>query len=278
MESYLTNILINCLLLFGPIGFWLCYGWSKIFNVNQICCFGLSAYCYAISTAKLNLDPIISLFLAIIIGILSNLILFLIYSFNPKVNFTILSFVLVLFFYSLVINLNDVTNGPLGIASIKTLPGSIFLYLIPFSLFAFTISYCFTNSHHGLVAKELYKYKKLTNLSINPSFTFAILLIISGGISGIGGALSASYYNYIDPSSLHYLFIVTLLLICSIVGNKPWRIFLAAGLVGIGPELLRLVQISNLHFAPIRNIIFASILIFIIFNQSTNALKNKQTK
>jgi ABC-type branched-subunit amino acid transport system permease subunit len=274
MESYLGNILVAYLLLFATIGFWLCYGWSKIFNINQICCFGLSAYCYGICTTKFNLDPILCLFLGIVTGILANVLLFMLHRLNTKIDLTILSFLLVLFFYSLVINLNDFTNGPLGITSIPELSENKYIYLGIFAVCTLTVIHFFSKNYNGIISRVLYETDSLSNLSIKSKSTLLSVFIIAGAISGVGGVLSASYYSYIDPSNLHYSFIVTLLLICSAVGKNPWNILWVTALVVIGPELLRFLQISSLYFAPIRNLIFDFLLIFIIFNQSQNAAQN----
>jgi ABC-type branched-subunit amino acid transport system permease subunit len=274
MESYLGNILVGWLLLFATIGFWMCYGWSKIFNINQICCFGLSAYCYGICTTKFTLDPILCLFLGIVTGILANVLLFMLHCLNTKIDLTILSFLLVLFFYSLVINLNDFTNGPLGITSIPAFNANKFIYLGIFAVCTLTIIHFFTKSYNGIISRVLYETDSLSNLSIKSKSTLLSVFVIVGAISGVGGALSASYYSYIDPSNLHHSFIVTLLLTCSTVGKNPWNILWVAALVIAGPELLRLLQISSFYFAPIRNLIFDLLLIFVIFNQSQNAAQN----
>jgi branched-chain amino acid transport system permease protein len=275
MNNYLYNLFVNYLLFLAPLGFWICFGWSKILNLNQIVCFGLGGYTYAILTTKLGTNIYLALLGSIIIAILSNLLINAVLRYRPRINITIFSFVVVLFFHSLVINLNSVTNGPIGISQIPSFGNYFIIILVIWVLFVIITLFLFTKSRLGIIAKIMDKPHKFNNLIIDSKYSLVSVLSLAGLISGTAGVLSASYITYIDPSSIHYNFLVMILITSTLLKDNFWNIFWVSPFVVLLPEVLRYIEIeSNLIFV-LRNIIFDIILIFLFFvNQSKYASTN----
>ena len=91
-------------------------------------------------------------------------------------------------------------------------------------------------------------------------------MVVAGGIAGVAGALYAGYVTYIDPTSFSMkesIFLVTLLMLGG-GGNLKGPLAGAAVMLTL-PEVLRFVGLPNLVAANLREIIYGSMLVALMY-------------
>lgn len=150
----------------------------------------------------------------------------------------------------LLINLEGITRGPMGIPGIP--PPALFGYefssKIPFfylatALAAFTwfILDRITNSKLGLQFMAIGTDEHCAQvLGVNTGWTKLLAFSISSAFAGLGGAFYASYFSFVSPDS--FMFIDTLAVLCMlVVGGKGNLVGCLVGalILGLAPDLLR---------------------------------------
>lgn len=178
--------------------------------------------------------------------------------------------------YAVLINWTDLTRGPLGIPGIPrpvlfgldTNENIVYLVLV-FAVVA--ITYFFINrivsSPFGKVVEAI-RDDELSAKSLGKS-TFkvkCINLAVSAFFAGIAGCLYASYITFIDPSSFTFSGIIPIILIIIIggLGSLPGTL-LATFLIILLPEPLRFIGFSSSVVGPARQIVYALILLIILY-------------
>ena len=168
------------------------------------------------------------------------------------------------------------TKGSLGIFGISkpVLFGFVFDSLFEFLLFSFFIAlvvlilvYFFLKSSYNLVMGSVRDNKDFSEiLGISPFKVKLEVMAFVGFISGIAGALYSSHLNYIDPGVFSIALILLIWTIVIVGGIASfWGCVLACVLILLIPEFLRFLPLPNIYLGPLREIVFAVILILIIF-------------
>jgi len=178
--------------------------------------------------------------------------------------------------YAVLINWTDLTRGPLGIAGIprpvlfgfgtnENMVYLIFVFVIA------AISYFFihriVSSPFGKVV-EAVRDDEISAKSLGKS-TFKIKCInlaTSAFFAGIAGCLYASYITFIDPSSFTFANVIPIILIIIIGGlaSLPGTI-LATFFIILLPEPLRFIGFSSSIVGPARQIVYALILLIVLY-------------
>jgi len=150
----------------------------------------------------------------------------------------------------LLINLEGITRGPMGIPGIP--PPAIFGYEFasktPFfylatglAVFAWFVLNRITNSKLGLQFMAVGTDENCAQvLGVNTGLIKLIAFSISAAFAGLGGAFYASYFSFVSPDS--FMFIDSLAVLCMlIVGGKGNLVgcMIGAVILGIAPELFR---------------------------------------
>jgi branched-chain amino acid transport system permease protein len=150
----------------------------------------------------------------------------------------------------LLINLEGITRGPMGIPGIP--PPSIFgfefasktsfFYLATgLAAFAWFVLNRITNSKLGLQFMAVGTDENCAQvLGVNTGIVKLIAFSISAAFAGLGGAFYASYFSFVSPDS--FMFIDSLAVLCMlIVGGKGNLVgcMIGAVILGIAPELFR---------------------------------------
>ena len=181
--------------------------------------------------------------------------------------------------FSLMNNLTDLTNGPLGIVGIKSFPFlennlAFMLFAVGIMLLIYYFLYNFSNSHYALNLKgikedEIY----MQSLGKNVKKMKIEVFVISASLASLAGVLYAHYISYIDPKSFtvdESIFILSIVIIGGL-GNLKGS-FLAASFMVLLPELLRFVGLPDSVAANMRQIIYGLILIGVIVWQEKNRI------
>lgn len=271
---------IHLLILIGiysilAISLQLSLGYSGLLNFGHIAFFGIGAYASAILSLHGFPFPI-CLFVA---GIIAALFGWLLSIPTNKLKGDYLALVTLGFsfvVYAVLLNWTKLTNGSLGLSNIPrpSLFGidfsrnTFFLMLVLFVAFA---SYLFIHrickSPFGK-ALEATRDDELATRSLGKNTTKikSISLLISAFFAGIAGSLFASYITFIDPSSFTFMSLIPILLIVIIGGLASLSgTILATIIIVLLPEPFRFIGFPSSILGPMRQIIYATILLLIIY-------------
>jgi branched-chain amino acid transport system permease protein len=255
-------------------------GYTGLLSLAHAGFYGLGAYTSALLSAQFGISPFINIFIAMVLsGVVAYVISFIALR-TYEDYFVVVTLGIQIVLFSLMNNLVNITNGPLGIVGIDAFP--LLENNFIFMLFTLTISgliyyllYNFSKSHHALNLKgikedEIYMQalgKNVKRLKIE-------VFVLSASIASIVGVLYAHYISYIDPTSFtidESIFILSIVIIGGL-GSLKGALFASAFMVLL-PELLRFVGLPDSIAANMRQIIYGLILILVIFYQEKGKMR-----
>lgn len=275
IESYLIHlaILIGIYLILS-LALQLALGYGGLINLGHIAFFGIGAYTSAL--LALNGTPFILAFL--LAGIVSTIFGFILSIPTNKLKGDYLALATLAFtfvVYAVTLNWTNLTRGPLGLPGIPkpTLFGINFSNNLSFliltaiiALITFFIIKKLTESPFGK-SLEATRDNELANRVLGKN-TFKLksyALAISAFFAGISGSLYAHYITYIDPSSFTILQLIPVLLIVVIGGLASLKgTIIATIIIILLPEPLRFIGFPSSIVGPMRQIIYALILLLIL--------------
>jgi branched-chain amino acid transport system permease protein len=275
IEAYLIHlaILIGIYLILA-LALQINIGFTGQFNLGIIAFFGVGAY----TSALLTLNGFPFIFGIIMAGIISMIFGFILAIPTNKLKGDYLALATLGFsfvVYAVLLNWVELTRGPLGLPGIPKpeIFGFVFkdnlLFLILTVVIA-VISYFvvkrITGSEFGKVLEAIRDDELAAKtLGKNTEKMKMYSLGISAFFAGIAGSLYASYITFIDPSSFTFLQIIPLLLIIVVGGIASLRGTLIATIIIILlPEPLRFIGFPSSIIGPMRQIIYAIILLVIL--------------
>ncbi|HIQ49096.1 MAG TPA: branched-chain amino acid ABC transporter permease [Aquifex aeolicus] len=251
-------------------------GFGGIFTLFQAGIFGIGAYVYAFFSVKAELPFILSSLFAILISSITALI-FSISSLRIKKDYVVLStiafqIILSKLFYSL----ENITGGPYGITGIPEPSLGNFKIDEPFEYLIFNASVALIitllisrvfSVPFGISVKGFREDEVLlSSYGVSPELIKLKLFTFSGTLAGVAGVLYASYVGFIDPTSftlMESVFIVSTVLVGgsgSVLGSIVGTFIL----VGI-PELLRYIPDAGEYVFFVRQILFSTLIILILY-------------
>ncbi len=276
ISAYFIHLLILIgIYLILAISLQLSLGYSGLLNLGHIAFFGIGAYVSAI----LFLNGVPFLINILVAGMISGFFGWLLSLPTSRLKgdylaLTTLGFSFVV--YAIFLNWTEVTKGPFGFSGIPRpnifgidFSSNIsFLILVAiFALISYFFIYRICNSQFGK-ALEATRDNELAVKSLgkhNLKFK-SISLAVSAFFAGVAGCLYASYITYINPSSFIFIKLIPVLLIVIIGGLASLRgTILATIIIVLLPEPLRFIGLPSSILGPIRQIVFALMLILIIY-------------
>jgi len=276
IEAYLIHlaILITIYIILA-VSLDLALGYTGLLNLGHVAFFGIGAYTSALLTKNLAAPYLIALLAA---GLLAGIFGYLLVYATQRLRGDYLALATLGFsfvIYSLMLNWTGLTRGPLGIPGISKPSffglaiSSNFQYLI----FTTIICLSFLWIANRIVKSDFGRLMEATRddemgLRVLGKNTFKIkskAMMVSAFFAGIAGSLFAHYITYIDPSSF-YLNDIILLLTIVIVGGIA---SIKGGVIStiiilLVPELLRFLQMPGSILGPVRQMIYALILLGIL--------------
>jgi branched-chain amino acid transport system permease protein len=275
IEAYLIHlaILIGIYLILA-LALQINIGFTGQFNLGIIAFFGVGAY----TSALLTLNGFPFIFGIIMAGIISMIFGFILAIPTNKLKGDYLALATLGFsfvVYAVLLNWVELTRGPLGLPGIPKpeIFGFVFkdnlLFLI-LTILITVISYFvvkrITSGEFGSVLAAIRDDELAAKtLGKNTEKMKMYSLGISAFFAGIAGSLYASYITFIDPSSFTFLQIIPLLLIIVVGGIASLRGTLIATIIIILlPEPLRFIGFPSSIIGPMRQIIYAIILLVIL--------------
>jgi branched-chain amino acid transport system permease protein len=249
-------------------------GYTGLLSLAHAGFYGLGAYTSALLSTQFGISPFINIFIAMVFsGVVAYAISFIALR-TYEDYFVVVTLGIQIVLFSLMNNLVNITNGPLGIVGIDAFP--LLDNSFTFMLFTLTIGgliyyllYNFSKSHYALNLKgikedEIY----MQSLGKNVKRLKIEVFVISASMASIVGVLYAHYISYIDPTSFtidESIFILSIVIIGGLGSLRGTLI--ASTFMVLLPELLRFVGLPDSIAANMRQMIYGAILILIIFYQ-----------
>lgn len=276
IEEYFIHLaILICIYIILAVSLQVSFGYGGLLNLGHVAFFGIGAYVSALLLLN-GFSFIISLIAVIFVTGAFGWILSIL---TGKLTSDYLALVTLGFsfvVYAILLNWKDVTGGPQGMPDIPrpdifgfVLSDNLtfFLFVICITLISYLFIHRVCNSPFGkaieatrddeLAAKSLgKKTERLKTLSFTISTCFA----------GIAGSLFASYITYLDPASFTFATLIPILLIVIIGGLRslPGTVF-ATIIIVLLPELLRFIGLPSSVLGPLRQIMYAFVLLLILY-------------
>jgi len=250
-------------------------GETGLLSVTQAAFYGIGAYV----TALLLLNYGVNFFIAALLGmVLSGVIALLLGVVFARLHgdyYALGSFGFNIIVYSIMLNWQSVTNGPLGLPGItrpeilgfQFTDNTSFLAL---SLVALALVYAIcvfiTKSSFGRVLHAIREDETATSVfGYEISYYKLAVFTISAALAALAGALFATYITYIDPSSFTIAESILILSIIILGGLSSSRgAVLGAVILIILPEALRFVGFPSDIAAQMRQLTYGAILILLM--------------
>lgn len=279
IEGYIFNlvIIIGIYFILG-LSLQLTIGFTGLFNLGHITFFGVGAYVAALLTiAQFPLG--ISLLLAGVSAVFVSSF-FSIFAIRLKGDyFALAALGLFFIFHSIVLNWIDLTGGPFGISRITNSflqdisfasNFTFFILVVLMFLFSFFVLQRIVNSPFGKVLESI-RDCELAAMALGKNvFKMKFIAIgISAFFAGIAGGLYSQYLSYIHPSSFEFsqmIFILSIVFLGGLASLKGT--FLSTIILVLIPELLRFFDLPFQFMSPLRNILYAFILLGILLYKS----------
>ena len=225
-------------------------GYTGLLSITHASFFGIGAYTTAILVALHEQSFFLSLVISILLtGVIACIFGVILARFNRDV-YAIASFGLNIIVFSVLINWDQITRGPLGISGIDR--PSIFGYalnteshflilMLIVALAIFLISEYIANSSFGRVIKGIREKEHIVKIfGYRTEFFKLIIFIISAGMAAIAGSFFASYITFVDPYAFSInasIFILAIVILGGLANN--FGSVLGAGFLILLPEILR---------------------------------------
>ena len=254
-------------------------GYTGLLSVTHAAFYGIGAYATAILLTSYGINFFASVIFAIIFSSIMALLIGLILSKFDDDYYALASFGFNIIIFSVFLNWQDLTRGPLGIPGIgkpsfeiynfQFIISNNFEFLILALLFLaiiYFVSRFIVGSSFGRVLKAIREDEKAIQIfGYNTLYYKLAIFVISAAMAAVAGSLFASYITFIDPSSfwlMESIFILAIVILGGLSNLKGS--LLGALFLILLPEALRFVGLPNDIAAQMRQVIYGVILILLM--------------
>lgn len=250
-------------------------GFTGLLSVTQAAFYGIGAYATAILMTQYGFNFFLSVLAGIILSGLLSLLIGLVLSKFKGDFYALASIGFNVIVFSIFLNWQGLTRGPLGIPGIPrpelfgfTLAeNSQFLILVAlFLVLIYSLCRFITTSSFGRALKAIREDEDAIKVFGYNTPHFKLLIFIIGAmVAAIAGSLFAAYITFIDPStftineSIFILAIIILGGLASLRGSVLGALFLI-----LLPEFLRFVGFPDSVAAQMRQLVYGVILILLM--------------
>lgn len=250
-------------------------GFTGLLSITHAAFYGLGAYTSAILLTSLGWGFFPALIMGMVIsGVASLLIGFVLSKFKDDY-YALGSFGFNIIVFSIFLNWQSLTRGPLGIPGIDrpTIFGFSFSdnlsFLILALIFAgiiFGLCQLITNSSFGRVLKAIREDEQAISVfGYNTKWYKLTIFVISAMMASVAGSLFASYITFIDPSTFNLhesIFILSIIILGGLANNKGAVI--GASCLVLLPEILRFVGFPSEIAAQMRQVVYGLLLVVLM--------------
>ena len=250
-------------------------GYTGLLSVTHAAFYGVGAYATAILMSTYGYGFFTSLLVGILLSSFLALLLGIVLSRFKDDYYALVSFGFNIIVFSIFLNWQDVTRGPLGIPgiskptifgySIHATPEYLILSVVLTGL-VYLAARFIVNSSFGRVLKAIREDEKAISVfGYNTKSYKLIIFVISAGMAAVGGSLFASYITFIDPSTftLNESIFILAMIILGGLSNIRGAILGSLFLILL-PEILRFVGFPTDVAAQMRQVVYGLLLIFLM--------------
>ena len=250
-------------------------GYTGLLSVTHAAFYGIGGYATAILLTQAGVNFFLSILLGIIIAGLVSFLIGLVLSKFKGDYYALGSFGFNVIVFSIFLNWQSLTRGPLGIPGITkpTLFGinfsSNFAFLV-LALILLIIVYLaarfIVNSSFGRVLKAIREDEDAIKVfGYNTLYYKLAIFVIGAAMASLAGSLFASYITFIDPSTFTIMESIFILAIIILGGLANLRgALLGALFLILLPEILRFVGLPMDMAAQLRQVIYGVILVLLM--------------
>ena len=247
-------------------------GYTGLLSITHAVFFGLGAYATAISITVYDINFFVSIFMGILItGIISLLFGLILSRFKGDI-YALASFGLNIIVFSIFLNWQDLTRGPLGIPGINRPEifdfvfknNLYFLILVAiFALLIYLLSEYIVKSSFGRVLQAIREKEEIIQVFGYKTQLFKLtIFVISACMASVAGSFFASYITFIDPSTFDLqesIFILAIVILGGLANNKG--AFVGTVFLILLPEVLRFVGFPTDIAAQMRQVVYGLLLV-----------------
>jgi len=274
--SYLFNILIVCeIYLILALAMNLMAGYSGLLSLAQAAFYGVGAYTTALLLLKARVGFPAALCGAVLFNMLTCLPVIWFAIRLRDLFFTLCTLSWQIIVFAVLYNWMAVTNGSIGLAGIPkpVVFGYALVSPAAFALFGAAIALLVLLFFFGLKRTALLRLMEgvrddqlaVMAMGKRPAYYKALAVMLSAAVSAIAGALFATYYSYVDPTSFTLDESILIISMVLIGGLGTIRGSVAGALFYVMlPELLRFLEIPDAIAANVRMILYALLLVLVV--------------
>ncbi len=250
-------------------------GYTGLLSVTQAAFYGIGAYTTAILLTSFGMNFFVSILVGIVITALSSTLIGYVLSKFKGDYYALGSFGFNIIVYSIFLNWQPLTRGPLGIPGIPRpeIFGFTFsenthflLLVVVVAALVYILCRAITNSSFGRVLKTIREDEEAIKVFGYDTSKYKLtIFVISAVFAGIAGAFFASYITFIDPSTFilnESIFILAIVILGGLANNKG--AVLGAVCLILLPEILRFVGFPSDIAAQMRQVTYGVILILLM--------------
>lgn len=250
-------------------------GYTGLLSVTQAAFYGLGAYTTAILLTSFGMNFFVAMIIGMVVsGVLSLAVGFVLSKFKDDY-YALGSFGFNIIIYSIFLNWQELTRGPLGIPGIArpSLFGytfsdnlSFLILSIILALVVFGICEYITKSSFGRVLKAIREDEEAIGVFGYRTLWYKLAIFVIGAmLAAVAGSLFASYITFIDPSSfalMESVFILAIIILGGLASNKGAVV--GAVCLILLPEILRFVGFPDDIAAQMRQVVYGALLILLM--------------
>jgi len=283
INNYIIHLcILICIYAILAASLNLAVGYAGLLNLGHIAFFGVGAYTSALLVLAGVPFPIAFIAAGLFAAVFGYFLILGTYQLKGDyLALATLGFSFVV--SSVMLNWTSLTRGPLGIPGIPkpNLFGLIIKSNTGFLIFAaficavtYFVIWRLAKSSYGTVLQALRDDE--IGLKVLGKNTFKLkweCMAMSAFFAGIAGSLFAHYISYIDPSSFTLSEIILVFTIVIVGGLVSLRgSFIGTVLILLVPEALRFLSLPSSVLGPMRQIIYALILLAILYTRPRGLL------
>lgn len=277
--EYLLHILVICgIYIILSLSLNLIVGYTGLAALGHAAFFCVGAYFSSLLALKFGVSPWIGL----VVGAIAASVIGIIIGF-PSIRLkgdylALATFGVGVIVYSVAKNWVSVTRGSMGLPGIPVFSifglelSQIWLYLLLVAVFvAITIFIVqrIVNSPFGRILRSIREDEIAAEILGKNTVKYKLLVFVIGAFfAGIAGSLYAHYITFIDPSSFTVMESITILLMVIFGGMGSIRgSIIGAVILVVLPEILRFLGMPSFIAAPMRQMIYGFLLVFLMLKR-----------
>lgn len=274
--EYLIHLAI-LISIYGILGLSLnlVVGYTGLLSVTQAAFYGIGAYATAILLTSAGWNFFAAMVVGMVISGVCALAIGYVLSRFKDDYYALGSFGFNIIIYSIFLNWQELTRGPLGIPGISRpslfgwqLTDNISFLVLSVVLLGLVFWACqyITNSSFGRVLKAIREDEEAIGVFGYRTLWYKLAVFVIGAmLAAVAGSLFASYITFIDPSSfalMESIFILAIIILGGLAANKG--AVLGAVCLILLPEILRFVGFPDDIAAQMRQVVYGVLLIVLM--------------